>query len=380
LTRRSRRSEIVPVVVEVERYDYSPYGEVTVYQETGFGDYDGDGDVDSTDRAAIEAGGDCLGGSPPAACAILDLGFDGNWDSDDRDAFDNLPQGLARHPGLKASGVDQPFAHQGLLFEPEIGSYQNRARQYDPRKRRFVQRDPAGFADGLNRYMYLGRRPTILVDPGGRWGSDVHYNDTYMCMQTKLTATVSCIIASADNWVDDTRSGMSFLPRILGGQPGRHFDRQITGIFGAQDSRRWYEAVELANAKVACRPGVDDWANAAIALDTGLHSVQDWWAHGQYAADVQNWPDVIWPHDGTLGPHYDDPEWDVVNGMDRPVGSGRPPEVLLGPSYWMNAGPNAKRYTKTRSDTLSFVMSRWRAWVCANGGPRCKGAFNCPCD
>ena len=33
----------------LERYYYSPYGEVEVVAETYFGDYDGDGDVDADD-------------------------------------------------------------------------------------------------------------------------------------------------------------------------------------------------------------------------------------------------------------------------------------------------------------------------------------------
>ena len=78
------------------------------------------------------------------ACRILDLDFDGDYDSDDATLFDALPQGLARHPGRASTGASQPFAHQGLLFDAEIGQYQNRHRQYDPAKRRFLQRDPLG--------------------------------------------------------------------------------------------------------------------------------------------------------------------------------------------------------------------------------------------
>ena len=120
----------------VERYKFSPYGELTVDQETGYGDRDGDGDVDSTDKGTV--GSTCTG-TVSGACRILDLDFDGDYDSTDATKFDALPQGMQRRPGRFASNVNQPFAHQGLLFEPEIGSYQNRARQYDVGKRRFVQ-------------------------------------------------------------------------------------------------------------------------------------------------------------------------------------------------------------------------------------------------
>ena len=43
----------------VERYVYTPYGELTDHQETGYGDRDGDGDVDSTDKGT--PGVDCTG-------------------------------------------------------------------------------------------------------------------------------------------------------------------------------------------------------------------------------------------------------------------------------------------------------------------------------
>jgi len=189
----------------VERYVLTPYGEVTVYQETGYGDRDGDGDVDATDKGT--PGSTCTG-TVSGECRILDLDFDGDYDNDDATKFDNLPQGLARHPGRIATAVDQPFAHQGSLYEPEIGSYQNRARQYDPAKRRFVQRDPlitrtvrlpssagawqvcvgtrigcsepprsgsragsalagSGYQDGMNVYGYLRSSPLMGVDPLG---------------------------------------------------------------------------------------------------------------------------------------------------------------------------------------------------------------------
>ena len=107
----------------VERYVYTPYGELLVNQETSFGDRDGDNDVDATDKGTV--GVTCTG-TVSGACRILDVDFDGDYDSTDAAKFDALPQGLARHPGRTFSGVSQPFAHQGLLFEPEIGSYQNR--------------------------------------------------------------------------------------------------------------------------------------------------------------------------------------------------------------------------------------------------------------
>ncbi len=161
----------------VEAYTLSPYGELTVDQETGFGDRDGDGDVDATDKGT--PGTDCTG-TVTGACRVLDLDFDGDYDSADATEFDFLPQGSMIHPGRIATNVDQPFGHQGLLFDAEIGSYQNRARQYDQDGRRFLQRDELGasfprgnaYVDGLNVYQYVRSQPTRRTDSSGRASKD----------------------------------------------------------------------------------------------------------------------------------------------------------------------------------------------------------------
>ncbi len=141
----------------VERSVYTPYGELTVHQDTGFGDRDGDQDVDSTDKGTV---GTTCTGTVTGSCRILDLDFDGDYDSTDATKFDALTQGAMRHPGRPATNVSQPFAHQGLLFEPELAQYQNRARQYDPGKRRFAQRDPLSLAANPLRVLRL-------LDPRG---------------------------------------------------------------------------------------------------------------------------------------------------------------------------------------------------------------------
>ncbi len=156
----------------VERYVYTPYGELIVTQETSFGDRDGDAEVDSDDKGT--PGSTCTG-TVTAECRILDLDFDGDYDAADATLFDSLPSGIARHPGRASTGVDQPFAHQGLLFDAELASYQNRHRQYDPAKRRFLQRDPltiqsragAGYGDGLALYGYVRQDPLGHLDPTG---------------------------------------------------------------------------------------------------------------------------------------------------------------------------------------------------------------------
>lgn len=194
----------------VEREVYMPYGELIVHQDTGFGDRDGDQDVDSTDKGTV---GTTCTGTVSGSCRILDLDFDGDYDSADATKFDALTQGAMRHPGRPSTSVGQPFAHQGLPFEPELAQYQNRARQYDPGKRRFAQRDQwawfwqdvrigreipeltgawtltfappldwirkyAGYIDGLNEFAYLTGSPLNLTDYSGRCVGGLNFATT----------------------------------------------------------------------------------------------------------------------------------------------------------------------------------------------------------
>jgi RHS repeat-associated protein len=51
---------------------------------------------------------------------------------------------------------------------PEIGQYNYRAREYDPRVGRFDSEDPIGFSAGdLNLYRYVQNSPTNFTDPSG---------------------------------------------------------------------------------------------------------------------------------------------------------------------------------------------------------------------
>ena len=162
----------------VERYSYTPYGELTVDQLTSFGDYNGDHVVNATDRSAIT--GICAGSDPTGECRILDMKFDGEVNAADLALFDALTQGIAKHPNQTASAVDMPFAHQGLYLDAELGSYQNRHRQYAPVGRRFMQRDPLAlrvstrrsYAANLRPYAYLNGDPIRGVDPYGLDGID----------------------------------------------------------------------------------------------------------------------------------------------------------------------------------------------------------------
>lgn len=76
---------------------------------------------------------------------------------------------------------------------------------------RFLQRDPIGYAGGLNLYMYVGNQPISLVDPMG-------------LNATKVGNWLRSVGAGgAGDWVDDSVDGASELAD------------SVTGVRDAQD-------------------------------------------------------------------------------------------------------------------------------------------------
>jgi RHS repeat-associated protein len=168
----------------IEQYWYSPYGQLEAHVASHPFDFDDDGDVDAQDIAAGTSGGTCWGDYDGASgdCKRLDADGDRDIDVDDYTIVNNFlaarhsEAALQRIPAASYSRRGNLFAHQGLPLDAELASYQNRARQYAPAARRFMQLDPyvlvpassSGYHDGVNLFLYLKCRTLQHHDPYGR--------------------------------------------------------------------------------------------------------------------------------------------------------------------------------------------------------------------
>ncbi|MEZ6084654.1 MAG: RHS repeat-associated core domain-containing protein [Phycisphaerae bacterium] len=164
---------------QIERNHYSPYGQLEVAVDSHPFDYDDDGDIDQDDYA-VTTNGTCTG-TATADCRRMDADADGDVDSTDQTTISNYIASLttdtelARIPAATNSQRGNSLGHQGLVFDAELASYQNRARHYTPAFKKFVQPDPLrgsasaiiGYPDGMNAFEYLKSSPSTHRDSSG---------------------------------------------------------------------------------------------------------------------------------------------------------------------------------------------------------------------
>jgi RHS repeat-associated protein len=76
------------------------------------------------------------------------------------DAFGNITSGTPT--------IAQSYTYRTMDYDPETGLYFYRARYYDSKAGRFLQRDPIGFAgQDINLFVYAGNNPVNRKDPNG---------------------------------------------------------------------------------------------------------------------------------------------------------------------------------------------------------------------
>ena len=91
------------------------------------------------------------------------------------DAFGNAQIYSPAHSLLPNSALGNPWRFASKRADMETGFVYFGRRFYDPTAGRFVTADPLGFADGPNRYVYVGNSPLVFVDPDGRLAKGAGY-------------------------------------------------------------------------------------------------------------------------------------------------------------------------------------------------------------
>ncbi len=83
---------------------------------------------------------------------FIEPGSDGRWFTDD---------------DVQSDYGANEIIYCGYRFDPDTQRYYVRNRTYNPVLGRWLQRDPIGYAGGVNLYEYVGGRAAVAVDPQG---------------------------------------------------------------------------------------------------------------------------------------------------------------------------------------------------------------------
>lgn len=169
---------------------------------------------------------------------------------------------------------------------------------YNPKTGRWLNRDPIGYADGMNPYQYSGSNPVGRVDPLGMWNKDFHHDRTLELAEMAGIACAADVAAGANRPDEDERlapdsgaiaAGMKVGSGLapIAGIPGWYISYRLN----KEADRRLRQAAEwhfpadkdgvvrpnsaVANAKVD--KGIKDCDFTLFS--EGLHVLQDSWSH-----------------------------------------------------------------------------------------------------
>jgi RHS repeat-associated protein len=156
-----------------ESVSYSPYGEAEHHWP---GDIDGDGDLDSYDHGFMLNINNLNKQVHQAGYRVeADLNADGVVNTSDISLFLGWYDGAGRGALLSGwvsdpdadEGPDSPVGYGGYQFVRQLKAYCVRHRWLDPELGRWLQRDPAGYVDGMSLYLYGSSAPLANIDPRG---------------------------------------------------------------------------------------------------------------------------------------------------------------------------------------------------------------------
>jgi len=225
----------------LERYEYTPYGERTVYGRSG--------SDDTITSAPLYESQRVLDSSlQPQAYSLCDLG------------------------------------HQGLFLDKEFSAYDNRYRVLSPPLARFLQRDPIGYADGMGLYEYCRGSPVRFLDAGGTYCGDCQppasqRDNAYDIRASGAVVTPGTSTPSDQDW-EDAKTGISIIKgaaavRAIASSAAGTAARGGSAVTGAMKGAASVVAKGGMSSGLtdACYEGVDKIADTATETGTAAGGV-----------------------------------------------------------------------------------------------------------
>jgi RHS repeat-associated protein len=144
---------------------------------------------------------------------------------------------LDRSFAVDADGVSDlgwAYLHQGGRYDVDSGLYHFRRRDYSPSLARWLQQDPIGFKDGLNRYAYVYSAPVNYRDPRGTSGQ-INF--------------VNCTQAQLDEWYLVPEDGLKVSHPVIGS------NKNVDGMFRVKDNGDWVKVPSHCTLTLDCSTG-----------------------------------------------------------------------------------------------------------------------------
>lgn len=157
------------------------------------------------------------------------------------------------------SGTSAPFgygAQSGYYTDPETGLMLLTHRYYDPTEGRFLNRDPIGYAGGMNLYGYCGGNPIMNIDPTGQsWIGDRVKN-------------IDEILEAVHSWQGVRACGRHYYNAVAGpldGLNGLYEAGMFYGDFmnGGGSSDRYYGPDDMQTRQIQRSMGVNEARESA---------------------------------------------------------------------------------------------------------------------